>query len=753
MQHKLSAVELIKKYQALFHQLNHQQIAQRLVGLIAARAGVTRVALVLDGDGELLVDCVALSEDDGAPAAHTVSTPLAQLNNFPNDFITAGFSSRQHQYHNLDADVCCALIPIDTIDAPAAYYVEFKNGQQALQKTIASLEPVWLISSLMVRQISDMRSLALQSKRNQDAERALWANETYLNAILRYSPALIAVKDLNGNVVMASEQYKNLAGIGEAPLVGRKAQDIYPEQLLESLKRLERAALSKGRSYDIEVELPHSDGSVHSYLVVKFPLSDHRDETFGVCTICTDVTDRKLAETALREQQSQLNYMSFHDALTALPNRTLFYDRISHGLVRSARAGSKLALMLLDVDRFKVINDSLGHDAGDILLKAIAARLNEGVRDMDTVARLGGDEFVVLLEGVHDIEDVRFVANKLLVHLARPIEVSGHEISITASIGISVYPDDGEAADELLKNADIAMYKAKEAGKNNCQFYAAGMSATAVNYLLLENDLRRGIELGQLVLHYQPQIDLNTGRLSGVEALVRWLHPERGLVPPAHFIPQAEESGLIVPLGEWVLKTACLQQKAWLEAGQLVPKVAVNLSARQFRQSDFPGKVATILRDSGLPAEHLELEITESCAMVNAAEAINQLNQLHQMGLSLSIDDFGTGYSSLAYLKRFPINKLKIDGSFIYELPFDIDDAAIAKSIIALANNMRLTVVAEGVEQAEQADWLREQGCDQAQGYYYAKPMPNEQFVRHFTPDGKFCFNANVVPIKGLAQQ
>ncbi|WP_041523965.1 putative bifunctional diguanylate cyclase/phosphodiesterase [Gilvimarinus agarilyticus] len=751
MQHKLSAVELIRKYQTLFKQLNHKQIAQRLVGLVAARPGIVKAALLLDVDGELQVDSVALSSDENAPTTHSINTPLAQLNNFPSDFICHGFAQSQGQYITAGS-LSCACIPVEAIDAPAAaFYLEFSGDETQLRQTVTALEPIWLISSLMVRQIADMRSLALQSERSNDTERALWASETYLNAILRYSPALIAVKDLNGNVVMASEHYKQLANIGDESLVGKKAHDIYPAQLVESLKSVEAAALDRGRPYETEVDLPHKDGSIHTYLVVKFPLSDRSGEVFGVCTICTDVSDRKLAESALREQQSRLNYMAFHDALTSLPNRSLFYDRISHGVARSARAGSKLALMLLDVDRFKIVNDSLGHDAGDILLKTIANRLNEGVRDMDTVARLGGDEFVVVLEGVHDVEDVRFVANKLLVQIARPIEVSGHEISITASIGISVYPDDGDVTDELLKNADIAMYKAKEAGKNNCQFYAAGMSATAVNYLLLENDLRRGIELGQLTLHYQPQIDFNTGQLTGVEALVRWQHPERGLVSPAHFIPLAEETGLIVPLGEWVLRAACLQQKAWLDAGQKVPKMAVNLSTRQFRQRDFPGKVATILQEVELPAEYLELEITESCAMEHAGETINQLNQLHQMGLSLSIDDFGTGYSSLAYLKRFPINKLKIDSSFIHDLPLDSNDAAIAKSIIALAHNMQLTVVAEGVEQVEQADWLREQGCDQAQGYFYAKPMSGENFVEHFNARGEFSFNANVVSLRGLA--
>jgi diguanylate cyclase (GGDEF)-like protein len=472
---------------------------------------------------------------------------------------------------------------------------------------------------------------------------------------------------------------------------------------------------------------------------------------FGVCTIGTDITERKLAEDALREQQSRLNYMAFHDSLTALPNRSLFYDRIFHGLARARRSNSKLALMLLDIDRFKVINDSLGHDSGDVLLKAIAMRLNEGVRDMDTVARLGGDEFVVVLEGVHDLDDVIFVANKLLVTLARPLDICGHEITTTASIGVSIFPDDGADTDELLKNADIAMYKAKEAGKNNCQFYAKGMSATAVNYLLLENDLRRAVEQHQLTLHYQPQVDLQTGELTGVEALVRWQHPERGLVSPAHFIPLAEETGLIVPIGEWVLREACRQQKAWLDAGKRVGKMAVNLSPRQFRQKNFPGKVEAILRETQLKAEYLELEITESCAMEHAGETISQLNQLNQMGLFLAIDDFGTGYSSLAYLQRFPIQKLKIDSSFVHDIHDDDNDAAIAKSIIGLAHNMQLNVVAEGIETECQADWLRQQGCDQGQGYLYAKPLTPKQFENHFQGE-HFYFDGNVIQLEKVTK-
>ncbi len=579
------------------------------------------------------------------------------------------------------------------------------------------------------------------------AEQALWASETYLNAILRYSPALISVKDLDGNVVLASDHFKHMANIDERGFVGKNVFDVYPKDVAQSICDIDAATKTKQQTFEVELDLMHKDGSMHTYLMVKFPLRSKENRVFGVCTIGTDISERKLAENALREQQSRLKYMAFHDSLTGLPNRSLFYDRIHHGLARARRSNSKVALMLLDIDRFKNINDSLGHDAGDLMLKAIATRLIEGVRDMDTVARLGGDEFVVVLEGVHDLEDVMFVANKLLATLARPIEISGHEITSTVSIGVSIFPDDGDVTDELLKHADIAMYQAKEAGKNNCQFYTKGMNATAVNYLLLENDLRRALEQNQFTLHYQPQIDLKTGDLMGVEALVRWQHPDRGLVSPAHFIPLAEETGLIVPIGEWVLREACRQQKLWLDAGKKVGKIAVNLSPRQFRQKNFPGKVETILRETQLAAEYLELEITESCAMEHAGETINQLNQLNQMGMYLAIDDFGTGYSSLAYLQRFPIQKLKIDRSFVNDIHDDMNDAAITKTIIGLAHSMQLRVVAEGVETQNQADWLRQCGCDQAQGFLYAKPMSPKNFESHFH-GGRFCFDGTVIPLE-----
>ncbi len=762
MQNKHSAVELIKKFQQLFTNLNHKQIAERLVKLVVAKTAISRAVLVVERDEELYVEALGQSatNTDGNPTIQALATALEKLNNLPHQLIRQAFEDGDHR--RLDRDglrglssgeckenvAAVYIYPIMEKGKPiAAYYLESQQSLPCLEEAVNQLEPVWTFSALLVRQVVEMWRHEEQSEKFRVAEQALWASEVYLNAILFHSPALISVKDLNGNVVLASEHYKHLADVDESEgFVGKHVFDVYPKELAQLLWDSDQKVSEMKSSTETELEILHKDGTRHTYLMVKFPLRDKKDQVFGVCTICTDITERKVAEDALREQQTRLNYMAFHDALTGLPNRSLFYDRIHHGLARAKRSNCKLALMLLDLDRFKYINDSLGHDAGDLLLKTFAHRLGESVRDMDTVARLGGDEFVVVLEGIQEVEDINSVANKMLSTLAKPVSIHGHEISSTVSIGVSLYPEDGDDTDTLLKNADIAMYKAKEAGKNNFQFYTEGMNATAVNFLLLENDLRRAIEHEQLTLYYQPQMDLQTGSLTGVEALVRWVHPERGLVSPANFIPLAEETGLIVPLGDWVLREACRQQKQWIQTGKYVGKVAVNLSPRQFRQKNFPDKVAQILLETELPAKYLELEITEGSAMEHAGETINQLNQLNQMGLSLAIDDFGTGYSSLAYLKRFPIQKLKIDQSFIHDIHVDQNDAAIAQSIIGLAHNMMLNVVAEGVENEQQADWLRQRGCDQAQGYLYSKPMAAKKLEELFS-GGTFNFDGQLVSL------
>ncbi len=429
---------------------------------------------------------------------------------------------------------------------------------------------------------------------------------------------------------------------------------------------------------------------------------------------------RKLAE-------DQLRHIATHDSLTELPNRSLFNERLRHALHQGTRYSRGIAVMFIDIDRFKVVNDSLGHGAGDRLLQDSAKRLTECLRESDTVARLGGDEFVVMVENFTAPKDAIAVAQKVLTGLARPFFVDGQEFLMSASIGISTFPEDGKDADTLLKNADIAMYRAKDQGRNNYQFYSAQMNKHTFERLAMESSLRRAIERDEFLLYYQPKLDLRTGAIAGVEALIRWKHPDWGMVSPAQFIPLAEETGLIVQIGDWVLRSACDQSRKWREQGIPPMRVAVNLSARQFTQKTLVSDVAKIIAQSGLTPDCLELEITESLVMHNPEGAAETLHKLRAMGISLSIDDFGTGYSSLAYLKRFPLDCIKIDRSFIKDIPTEADDMAITKGVIALGHSLRLKVVAEGVETVEQRDFLRSNDCDEIQGYLFSKPLPAEE--------------------------
>jgi len=432
---------------------------------------------------------------------------------------------------------------------------------------------------------------------------------------------------------------------------------------------------------------------------------------------------------ARRQAEERVRHLAHFDELTGLPNRSLFNLRLSHALARARRAEEPLAILFIDLDRFKNINDTLGHEAGDLGLKEIAQRLRGCLREVDTVSRLGGDEFVVLIEGASRPEDVAEVAQKILVAVARPVLLQSQEFHLTASIGISTCPGDSDDLQGLMKNADIAMYRAKEEGKNQYQFYSAQTNVHTLERVALESDLRHALERNEFLLHYQPKVDIGSNRIVGMEALVRWQQPGKALIVPAQFIPLAEETGLIVPIGEWVLKTACLQNKAWQDQGLPRLRVAVNLSPRQFAHESLLQDVARVLHETGLDAAWLELEITESMVMRDPEHAVTLLHDLKAMGIHLSIDDFGTGYSSLSYLKRFPLDSVKIDRSFIKDLPGDGDDAGITQAIIAVAHSLRLGVIAEGVETAEQLDFLRTNGCDEMQGYLFSRPLPAEQFL------------------------
>ena len=553
-----------------------------------------------------------------------------------------------------------------------------------------------------------------------------------LTLLLEHVGSLICVFNKRHEVLYASTQHFELHGVtqesagpAEKSYVFSYFPPVVHDRLKLVLEDLNRGAESLGRW---EMTVKHKNGTPLSYLVKTFKI---RSQKYDDCWIF--IGNLKIEspdiEKTLRDHQSQLTYLTFHDPLTGLANRSLFYDRMDKSISRAKRSKNNLALLLVDLDRFKIINENLGTDAGDQYLKKVSEQLKQVLRDTDTIARLGGDEFVIVLENIRDAENIEQIAKKILVVLAKPIVVEETELSSTASIGISLFPKDGDSTDKLLRHADIAMYRAKSAGKNQYQFFLKAMTDSAVNYLLLENDLRKAIENNELILHYQPQIDLSTNHIVGLEALVRWQHSERGIVPPMDFIPLAEETGLIEPLGEWVLMEACQKFSKWLKAGINFGKIAVNLSARQFRLDGFEQLVGHVLRESGLPSRYLELEITETSIMENAAKTVSVLNELNNMGLSLAIDDFGTGYSSLAYLKRFPIHKLKVDRSFIKDIDEDENDAAIAKSIIDLGHNMSLEVIAEGVERQSQTSWLTDRGCDQVQGYFFSRPLSEDQLL------------------------
>ncbi|MEP7329664.1 MAG: EAL domain-containing protein, partial [Betaproteobacteria bacterium] len=452
------------------------------------------------------------------------------------------------------------------------------------------------------------------------------------------------------------------------------------------------------------------------------PVMDQDGRFAGYRGIARDVTQAHRAEEKIRR-------LAHFDELTGLPNRTMFMHTLQRASSLAQRRNKTFALFFIDLDRFKNINDSLGHEAGDHLLQDVARRLRHHLRESDTVARLGGDEFVVLVEDCADERELDAIAQNILNAVGRPYILSGQEYHVTGSIGISMYPADGQDPAALLKNADIAMYLAKDRGKNNFQFYSPQQNAHSFERLALESALRHALGRSEFMLHFQPKVEIATGNIVGVEALLRWNHPDLQMVMPNQFIPLAEETGLIVPIGRWVLHTACAQSVAWQREGLPPLRVAVNLSARQFAHDGLLGDIASALDETGLAPTGLELEITESMVMQDSERAVTTLTRLREMGITVSIDDFGTGYSSLGYLKRFPVDNVKVDRSFIKDLPHDQDDAAITRAVIAMAQSLRMRVIAEGVETREQLQFLREQGCDECQGYYLSRPLPADEFA------------------------
>lgn len=530
-----------------------------------------------------------------------------------------------------------------------------------------------------------------------------------------------------GEVIWTDEVYRIFSADKDVkPTQSSFFEYIHPDFCTEAVKAF-NYAIKTNTELSVELPLIEKLGSQKWIHFVGEVKRRGNKEKFMYGAI-QDITQRKEDERRLKENESKMQYLAHHDPLTKMPNRLLFHDRLRHGLHQARRRKSRIGLMLLDLDRFKIINDSLGHDVGDFFLKEIANRLTSNIRDGDTAARIGGDEFVIILDDIAHDRDLSIVADKMLQVISKPVVIQGQELFSTASIGISVFPLDGKDVETLLKTADSAMYKAKEKGKNNFQYYTEDINKQALELLVLESDLRRAVEREEFFVEYQPQFNLNTGDITGCEALIRWMHPKQGIISPGTFIPIAEETGLIVPIGNWMINTCCRQAKYWVDEGLFDRKIAVNLSARQFRQPGLGQVIKKALTDVELPAQYLELEITESVAMDNVETTVATLERLKEMGLELSIDDFGTGYSSLSYLKRFAIDKLKIDQSFVRDIVTDPNDAAIAASTIALAHKMNLKVIAEGVENQDQVAFLKAQECDEVQGYFYGKPMSAKDF-------------------------
>ena len=522
------------------------------------------------------------------------------------------------------------------------------------------------------------------------------------------------IADRNGRVVTVNQAFCEISGYDARELQGQKVAALGLGIGRREVRRQVRGALQTSGHWQGELRTSRKDGSLYTCWAAVTQQRDANGAVTHYIGILNDITQ-------FREVESNLVRLAHVDTLTDLPNRSLLADRVGQLTSVSRRDHRPFALMFMDLDQFKNINDTLGHSVGDALLGEVARRLQGTLREVDTVARLGGDEFAVLLPGAA-AAGAELVASKLLERLAEPCMVQGHELSMTMSIGIACYPSDGDDYEILSRNADTAMYRAKHEGKATWRFFAAGMQQRSARQLQLESALRRALERGELLLHYQPQLDADGEQLVGVEALLRWKHPEFGFVSPAEFIPLAETSGQIVAIGEWVLRTAVAQLKAWMDAGVPPMAVAVNLSAVQFRHAGLPDAVARALSDAGLPARYLELELTESVT-ANPSAAIAMMDALHALGVRLSLDDFGTGYSSLSYLKRFPLHTLKIDQSFVRDIDTDPDDRAIVQAIIQMARALKLQTIAEGVETKAQHEFLRVEGCDMVQGYRFCRPI------------------------------
>lgn len=533
------------------------------------------------------------------------------------------------------------------------------------------------------------------------------------------------IKDEQSRFIMANQVTANVAGVSNIDeMIGKTDFDFFPHEQAHKYMEDDRLVIKKGLTLRTEEAILSADGQTRWIETIKNPFKDATGEIIGTIGTARDITERKLIE-------KKVEFMVHHDTLTGLPNRILAKDRTEQIIAHSKRTGSKAALLFIDLDGFKAINDSMGHSIGDAVLKIIASRLMEGVRACDTISRQGGDEFLLILSDIEELHDIVTIAEKLIQEFDKPFFIGEQALSTSASIGIAIYPENGESFEALLQSADTAMYKAKESGKNAYCFYTQQMNHNLIGQFKLQNDLKNALKHNEFILHYQPQIDLAKNRIIGAEALIRWQHPQMGMVPPMSFISLAESSGIIVQIGQWVIEEACRQAAQWQNEGKEIT-VAVNISAVQFKRGNLEAIVKNALESSGLNPKLLELELTESILINDVENILKTVQILKGLGIQLSIDDFGTGYSSLAYLKRFAVDKLKIDQSFVRDILKDQEDAAIVRTIIQMAKSLNLKTIAEGVEDGQVLAVIDSYGCDEVQGYHFAKPMEANIFKRYY---------------------
>ena len=673
---------------------------------VTAESGRDALRCLLDQEFAVILLDVQMPEMDGFETARLIRS-RQRSERTPIIFVTAyvrGETDMLEGYSLGAVDFIFTPIIPEILRAKVSVFVELAQQIQAIKEHEEHLERlVERRTAALTAEIAERRQAEVSIRK--------------LSSAMEKVADSIFITDSEGVIEYVNSAFVIITGYERNEAIGQSPRLIKSGSHDEKFYAQIWEALLRGEVYRNVIVNRRKDGQLYHEAVTITPLTDPQGRITNYISSGKDMSESIQA-------QERLHHLAHHDALTGLPNRMLFVERLKHALQRASHRKRAVAVMFLDMDRFKMVNDTLGHEAGDQLLQAMATRLKACVREGDTIARFGGDEFAGLLNDIASPEDVAPIVGKFLEALAPPFKIDGHELFIGGSIGVSLYPNDGVDPQTLMKNADTAMYSAKQRGGNSSEFYYAGMNENALARLGLETGLRHALDRQEFMVHYQPQIDLKSGQAIGFKALLRWERPGSGPVSPQEFIPVLEETGLIVPVGEWMLRTACEQHRAWRAAGQQPLRMAVNISSRQFEAWDLTNIVQRILQETAMPAELLELEITESILMKNTAQDMDALQALSRTGMRFAIDDFGTGYSSLTYLKRFPIDILKIDKAFVRDITDNADDAAIVGAIITMAHSLGIQTLAEGVETSEQVEFLRRQGCDLAQGYYFSQPLP-----------------------------